>query len=147
MDRSVSQSLDRRFIRHPSRLPISFALPDASGRADECLRNVSEGGVCFASAGELQVGLPIRVQIPVFGDLFEVDGTIAWCRPAGRGFEVGVEFDRRQDRFAVRMVEQLCYIEDYRARVEREEGRTLTSEQAAAEWISRFANQFPAFHS
>lgn len=147
MDRSVSQRLDRRFIRHPSRLPISFALPNASARPDECLRNVSEGGVCFASVTQLQDGLPIRLQIPVFGDQFEVDGTVAWCRPAGRGFDVGVQFDRRQDRFAVRMVEQLCYIEDYRARVEREEGRTLSSEQAAAEWIKRFAKQFPGLQN
>jgi hypothetical protein len=146
MDRSVSQSVDRRFIRHPSRLPISFALPNSASRPEECLRNVSEGGVCFASATELQVGSPIRLQIPVFGDQFEVDGNIAWCRPAGRGFEVGVAFYQRQDRFAVRMVEQLCYIEEYRARIEREEGRTLTSEQAAAEWIRHFADQFPGLH-
>ena len=74
MDRSVSQSVDRRFIRHPSRLPISFALPNSASRPEECLRDVSEGGVCFASATELQVGSPIRLQIPVFGDQFEVDG-------------------------------------------------------------------------
>ena len=146
MERTVLPGVDRRYIRHPSCLPISVALPNSVVRPEECLRNVSEGGVCFATGSQLEVGLPIRLRIPVFAEHFEVEGKVAWCRPAGRGYEVGVAFDQRQDRFAVRMVEQFCYIEDYRARVEREEGRTMTSEQAAGEWIKRFADQFPALH-
>ena len=100
--------------------------------------------VARTSWPKLPVGLPIRLQIPVFGEALAVDGSVAWCRLAGRGYEVGVAFDHQQDRFAVRMVEQLCYIEDYRGQVERAEGRTLSSEQAAAEWVERFADQFPA---
>lgn len=137
------QIIERRYIRHPSHMPIRFDLPDSMPRAEDFLRNVSEGGVCFASTARLEIGRPIRLRIPVLGETFEATGSIAWCRPAARGYEVGVAFDHRQDRFTVRMVEQLCYIEDYRARVEREEGRTLSSEQAAAEWVSRFADQFP----
>lgn len=143
MPRQVPPVIERRYIRHPSHMPISFDLPDTLPRADDCLRNISEGGVCFASTAPLEIGRPIRLQIPVFGETFEAAGSVAWCRPVARGFEIGVAFDHRQDRFAVRMVEQLCYIEDYRTRVEREEGRTLSSEQAAAEWVARFADQFP----
>ena len=137
---------ERRFIRHPSRMPIRFDLQgDVHGR-DERLRNVSEGGVCFASAVELDPGHAIRLSIPLLGQVYEVDGCVAWCRPADRGFDVGVRFLSPQDRFCVRMVEQLCYIEDYRLQVQREEGRELDSEQAAEEWIARFAEHFPGLH-
>lgn len=41
------------------------------------------------------------------------------------------------------MVEQVCYIEHYRAEIKLTEGRELGTEEAAKEWISLFASQFP----
>jgi hypothetical protein len=41
------------------------------------------------------------------------------------------------------MVEQVCHIEEYRRTVQRLEGRELSAEEAAFEWIHRFAAQFP----
>ena len=141
----MSQATKRRFIRHPSRIPIRFDLDEDKqhGGSRYFLRNVSDGGVCFASGRRLPLGCPICLHIPVLGEEFEVSGNVAWCRSNGCGFEVGVAFDCLQDRFTVRMVEQVCHIQDYRAQIEREEGRTLTSEQAAAEWVERFAGDFP----
>lgn len=145
-NRTQSAPIERRFIRHPSRMPIRFDLHgDAVPRA-EYLRNVSEGGLCFASAIALDPGLSICLTIPVFGEQYRVEGRVAWCRPASAQFEIGVSFFSAQDAFCVRMVEQLCYIEDYRQQVAREEGRRLSSEQAALEWIERFADQFPGLH-
>ena len=66
-----------------------------------------------------------------------------WCRPTPQGYDVGVAFDEAATLFAVRMVEQLCRIEEYRRRVAEEEGRQLSSEQAAEEWIRRYAASFP----
>jgi hypothetical protein len=144
MARSSPPLVERRFIRHPSRIPISFDAPEVGGTSrHDPLRNVSDGGVCFSAANALQPGSPIRLCIPVFGERFEVDGTVAWCRRQNGRYDIGVAFAREQDRFAVRMVEQLCYIEEYRNRVEREQGRTMSSEQAAAEWVEHFAGEFP----
>lgn len=42
------------------------------------------------------------------------------------------------------MVEQLCHIEHYKAEVLAREGRQLDGEQAAREWIRKFAHGFPA---
>jgi hypothetical protein len=145
---------ERRFIRHPTRVPIRYALdrPALSDVSDDesfdrnHLRNVSDGGVCFAAEQPVSPGAPIHLCIPLLGDDFEIDGSVAWCREVGRGYEVGVAFDSAQERFSVRMVEQLCYVEDYRTQVEREQGRTLSSEQAAAEWVERFAEDFPRLH-
>jgi hypothetical protein len=41
------------------------------------------------------------------------------------------------------MVEQLLHIESYRREIEQQEGRPLTTEEAAREWIGRYASSFP----
>jgi hypothetical protein len=41
------------------------------------------------------------------------------------------------------MVDQLCHIEAYRKRVLAEQGRKLSSEAAAWEWVARYAAGFP----
>jgi hypothetical protein len=43
----------------------------------------------------------------------------------------------------MRMVEQVCHIEQYKKELFEDEGRALTGEQAAMEWIKRFAEGFP----
>jgi hypothetical protein len=68
---------------------------------------------------------------------------VAWCRKAGRGFDVGVRFEPDCSAFVMRMAEQICYIEQYRRDVRLREGRQLTSDESAAEWITRFAARFP----
>lgn len=127
-------------------MPIRFDLCGDIRQRDEHLRNVSEGGVCFACTVALDPGQPIRLSIPLLGQMYEIEGCVAWCKALRGSFEIGVRFLSPQDRFCVRMVEQLVYIEDYRMQVEREEGRRLTSEQAAEEWIVRFAEHFPGLH-
>lgn len=137
---------NRRYIRHPSRMPIRFSLSDDSGEREDRLRNVGEGGLCFTTETAVEPGQRIHLCVPVFGQLFEIDGRVVWCQASEPGYEVGVGFSTPQDRFSVRMVEQLCYIEDYRVTVAREEGRELSSEEAAREWVERFAGQFPGTH-
>lgn len=124
-------------------MPLRFDVRGDVGRRDDYLRNVSEGGLCFATSAALDPGQLLHLEIPVLGQPFEVDGRVAWCRAKDSGYEVGVRFLSPQDSFAVRMVEQLCYVEDYRRLVAVEEGRLLTSEEAAREWIERFAERFP----
>jgi hypothetical protein len=41
------------------------------------------------------------------------------------------------------MVEQVCHIEHYKNEVKRREGREISGEQAANEWIAKFAGNFP----
>lgn len=146
MESTEHERRARRYIRHPSRIPIRYDLHGDIDHRDDVLRNVSEGGLCFATNVLLEVGQSIHLAIPLLGESYEVDGLVAWCRETLYGYEVGVRFMTPQDRFSVRMVEQLCYIEDYRQQVERQEGRQLSSEQAAEEWIARFAEHFPGLH-
>jgi len=131
----------RRYIRHPSDIPIEFAIAGQPVR--EPLKNVSGGGLCFRAHIRIEPGSDIHLMIPVRKPPFEADGVVAWCHEAGRGFEVGVRFHGDSSLFALRMVEQICYIEQYRRDVWEREGRRLTGEQAATEWISRYAGKFP----
>ncbi|MEH6582451.1 MAG: hypothetical protein V7754_10995 [Halioglobus sp.] len=56
-------------------------------------------------------------------------------RPYGSGSSV-------QELFRQRMEAQCGQIERYRLAVKRHEGRCLSSDEAAREWIERFAEAF-----
>jgi hypothetical protein len=74
---------------------------------------------------------------------FDAKARVVWCRPENSKYLVGVEFLDKADAFRSRMVEQVCTIEEYRQQVRRAEGRTLSSQEAAEEWIVKYAGAFP----
>lgn len=132
----------RRYIRHPSAMPIDYRLNDGS-TAMQRLRNVSAGGICFAAEQAVETGASVHITIRFGEQDFEADGEVMWCHGVNGHHEVGVRFHDAATVFTVRMVEQLCYIEQYRQQVRHTEGRELSSEQAAAEWVNRYAADFP----
>jgi hypothetical protein len=134
----------RIFYRHPSEIPIDFHLEQLVDTGTDYLKNVSHGGLAFRSTHVIPTGSLIRVRIPLLKPVFEAVGRVTWCRPCDQSYEVGVEFVEAVDAFRIRMVEQVCQIEHYRQAVMTEQGRKLSSEQAAVEWIAKFAGNFPA---
>jgi len=88
-------------------------------------------------------GSTIHIEIPIRKPVFVANGVVVWCRKVHDHFEVGVSFDDPQTEFNVRMVEQVCHIEKYKREILEREGRTLTGEQAAIEWIEKHAADFP----
>ncbi len=133
----------RRFIRHPSGIPIAYDVVECGRPCNSSsLVNISRGGLCFNSDVELSAGTLIHIEIPVDTPPFELEGAVAWCKPEGDHFVVGLAFQDSQEAYAVRMVEQVCYIEHYRRSVAELEGRVLSSEDAAAEWVSKYAADF-----
>jgi hypothetical protein len=133
----------RLFIRHPSDVPIDYQL---GGRADTSrnqLANFSDGGLCFIARQRIEPGSEIHFAIPITPPHFHATGVVVWCREEAGEFYVGVKFAEEQTAYAVRMVEQLCYIEHYRQSVLESEGRHMTGEEAALEWIEKFAGNFP----
>lgn len=133
----------RRFIRHPVDIPISYYLLDKPLGKEE-LKNVSRGGLCFKTHEALPVGTAIRVEIPACLPKFESEGTVVWCSRADGSYDIGVQFDDSASEFNLRMVEQVCYIEHYKNYVWEKEGRRLTGEEAASEWIQKYAAVFPS---
>lgn len=145
----------RKYIRHPSRIPIDFQIDDTASPTIYQTKDVSQGGLCFQTDRPMPRGKKIRLRIPLAFQIgvvreqgedqerFEAEGVVAWCCKESGRYAVGVKFLDPGTRFGVRMVEQVCHIEHYRHDVLLEQGRELTSEEAAREWVERYAAEFP----
>jgi hypothetical protein len=133
----------RAFIRHPSDIPIELAIERRSSPASCKLQNVSLGGVSCEFTEFLEVGTVVRIRVPAVRPPFESKGMVVWCHRHGDRFEVGIEFMEAEDAFRARMVEQVCYIEHYKREVHTREGRVLSGQEAALEWIAKYASDFP----
>jgi len=136
----------RRYIRHPSSMPIDYRVAKGD-LGPQRLRNVSAGGICFSAQQAMDIGAAVTISIRIGDQDFEADGEVMWCQGVNGHHEVGVRFRDAATVFTVRMVEQLCYIEQYRQQVLHAEGRHLSSEEAAGEWVSRYAADFPQLDS
>ncbi len=102
------------------------------------------GGVSCFCDDPVEIGASVSIRVECVDPDFEMTGKAVWCRENDGGYEVGIEFlTSKQKMFLLRMVEQLCHIEHYRNEIARVEGRELSSEQAAQEWISKYAESFP----
>jgi hypothetical protein len=139
----------RQYIRHPIDFPVEIRAHHGAPGAALHTHDISLGGLAVHSPEPVEPGAMIEVCIPYVEPAFEARARVAWCRKhrGGGGHEVGVSFLDAQDVFLARMVEQICYIEDYRRSILREDGRELTSEEAAREWIAKYAAQFPGASS
>jgi hypothetical protein len=133
----------RHFIRHPAGVPIEVSPVDQSGGRPPRLVNVGLGGLAFRSHSAFRPAHVVKVRIGCVRPAFETTARVAWCRACDGEFELGLAFTDPDDAFRARMVEQVCYIEHYRKEVRGTEGRELTTEEAAQEWIERNAARFP----
>jgi hypothetical protein len=133
----------RLYIRHPSDVPIDYQLGGRASTSRDQLTNYSEGGLCFVARQRIEPGTEIHFAIPITPPQFHATGVVVWCREEEGEYQVGVKFTEAETAYAVRMVEQLCYIEHYRQSVRESEGRHLTGEEAALEWIEKYAGTFP----
>jgi len=155
----------RAFIRHPSDIPIELLRhrhPSASQTADgldgfpvaddALLEEHASGRSCGVSQGGLRcrvsepfaAGESVSVRIALVQPAYEIAGQVVWCRPYKGNWDVAVRFLNAQDAYAARMIEQICYIESYKADILRREGRALSAEEAAQEWIAQYAEHFPS---
>ncbi len=137
----------RKYIRHPADIPIEVQLRDASGDATASLaNNVSLGGLSFNCHSPIPVGQSISIKVPLVDPSFETSAEVVWCKPLNDQYEIGVKLLDQDDAYRTRMVEQICHIEHYKNQVLLREGRVLTGQQAAQEWIQKYGNTFPNIH-
>ncbi len=128
----------------PILVTLDLVEDDSDDSEDETLTNVSLGGLSFNSKHAIETGQKVSVCIPALDDDNYLSGTVVWCEKSRDGHEIGLEFEGKKDLFRLRMIEQICHIEHYRKEIRQAEGRELSSEEAAKEWISRYAGDFPA---
>lgn len=131
----------RRFIRHPVDVPIQIQAQSDSVLDHISMADIGEGGIAFCSNVLFQNGSVLSVKISHVQPPFEALCVVCWQREKDNAFEVGVRFLDEDNQFRARMVQQVCHIEDYRRKA-IEEGRPLSSEEAAVEWIGKFAENF-----
>ncbi len=136
----------REFIRHPVSVP--FQLQQLDGELQygpTTLNNVSIGGVSCQASDPVEKGKTVKLKIESINPDFEITGKTVWCRIKDDHYEIGIEFILTEDKaFLLKMIEQICHIEDYRNKVLQNEGRDLSSEKAAEEWIEKYASSFQA---
>jgi hypothetical protein len=132
----------RKDLRHPVEVPIHICACQNQPRMR--LDNFSYGGLCCISPTALPLGAQVEIDIPdIQPPSYHGLGVVAWCRHAIDHFEVGIQFASESAAFASRMAEQVCEIEVYRRKILRRYGRTLSTEEAAQEWIGKYARRYP----
>ncbi len=132
----------REYIRHPSSIPIEYEIKGFVDPKKENLSNVSAGGLCFQSNNFIDDGLELMIRIPIIKPPFAADSVVVWCQENDNHFNVGVKFNDKETEFRVRMVEQICHIEEYRNNILEAGTRTLSLEEATFEWIDKYAKDF-----
>jgi hypothetical protein len=130
------------FIRHPEDIPLAFQLAERDSPWPLQLNSLHDGGMVFSTGTPVAIGVGIDMDISLHGETLKLHGCVTHCFELEGHYEVGVQFHATTDHYTMRMVEQACHIEHY-YRICRQEGRQLTLEDAAYEWINRFAERFP----
>jgi len=148
----------RSYIRHPSDIPIQVDVTAdnkttnkvaSKGAAAQGLQlnNISHGGLAFNTSRPIDTGAVITLKINSVQPAFEAEGLVTHCNREGEHYVIGIEFISRDSLFVARMVEQVCHIEHYKRAIAEKEGRHLSGEEAAREWIERYAATFPQWVS
>lgn len=132
----------RHFLRHPTTIPISIQASGMDFEEQYTLKDLGEGGLACLLKTLPDIGGIVIVYISAVQPPYNGKGKVVWTKPAGKLYEVGIQFIDHDEEFKMRMVEQVCQIEDYKQRMLIEEGRDLDTETAAKEWIDKYAADF-----
>lgn len=139
----MTKDCSRVFLRHPTDIPVLFTIEQESPPFVCHLTDVSQGGLAFHTRKPIAPGSSITIDIPFIEDGKLTGGHVVWCLGENNSYLIGVQFFDSDALFRARMVQQICHIEHYRRKIARDEGRHLNSEEAAREWISNHAADFP----
>ncbi len=134
----------RRFLRHPSDMPVELVQRKHAFLPRQRLHNISLGGVACNCTKGFRKGTAVELRIPLLGEQACYPGVIAWCRKLSKDYLLGIAFIDEDTLFRARMVEQICHIERYRHQREQELGCPQELEVIAQEWISMHAANFPS---
>jgi len=137
----------RQFVRHPGELPLVYRRTENDTSHDSRLCDVAPGGICIECQEPFDPGTELLLSIPAIAGDRAFRGRVVWSNrsaPGERSYQVGLCFPSDGDAFRARMIEQICQIESYRRRIESREGRRLSADDAAREWIERHAADFPS---
>lgn len=136
----------RRYVRQVTGIPMVVTLDHSKNlSADgDTISNISLGGLALVAEDPIDINESIKVRCPILNNDAQLSGKVIWCEKSQNGYEIGLEFDDPAQIERMRIIDQIIDIEKYRNQVARQEGRHLSSEQAAREWISQYTGDFAA---
>ena len=140
----------RQYIRHPADIPINIFISPNTHQQEAAqampgeIVDISQGGISCEVSDVIEVGSQVNIEINSVSPKYYGKGKIVWCKPQPNGYEVGVSFIDQEEAFRSRMVQQICQIEMYKNMIFEKEGRLLGGNEAAQEWIQKYASEFPA---
>jgi len=137
-------TLPSHTIRHPVDIPLEVKAIAVGAWQQGVLDDSRCAELAFHFPMMIAVGALLSVRVPSVNAQTELRGQVIWLAQSVHGFVIGMSFQTEAEAFRMRMIEQLCHIEDYRQQVFDAEGRELNPEQAASEWIDHHAAAFPA---
>lgn len=134
-------TVQEHYIHHPDEFPIELNLREndqANPDTRPALKLICHSQHPFTS------GAAVAIHLPDACEAMEVHGIIDWCTDSQQGYELGIKFIDQDAMMRIRMLEQICYIKRYRNSVLTQEGRDLSDQDAALEWIAKYSRLFPA---
>lgn len=131
------------FIKHPPDIPLDCAITSNQPYINAHVSGVHDGGMVFEAQSSLPIGARVMLTVSLNGAEMPLNGIITHCiQVEDHKCDVGVQFEQDNEHYAMRMIEQACHIEHYR-RLANERGRSLSEDEAAQEWIAKYAARFP----
>jgi len=140
---------NRKFIRHPMCMPLAYKILVVGKKDDKEAKrshtlNVSLGGLLFSSNHKVKAGTRIVIHMPFEDKLFKVKALVVRCMKNEETglFDVGVSFQRIQEAFKVKMIEQIYLIAEFRDLLSLQSGKQVSLEEASKKWIKRYSARF-----
>lgn len=136
----------RRYVRQVTGIPMEVTLDYSNNfsAGSDTITNISLGGLALAAEDPIDINESIKVRCPILNNDAQLSGKVIWCEKSRHGYEIGLEFDDPAQIERMRIIDQIIDIEKFRNQVAKQEGRRLSSEQAAREWISQYTGIFAA---
>ena len=100
--------------------------------------------LCFFCEHSLTPKTSIEVDIPIREKFFHIRARVVYSREDTQTslYKTGVTFEDTDSLFKAKLAEEILAIEKFREKLVRLEGREVTEEEAASQWISKHAKKF-----
>ena len=98
----------------------------------------------FSAKDPSEVNAVILLKIPFENKVFKARARVVHCEfnTETNLYNIGVCFDRYNDAFKVKLVEQMYLISEYRDLRSLQLGREMSLQEASSEWIARYSKRF-----
>jgi len=136
-------STRRSSTRYQAEIPIEISATEGHlAKQTGATHDISHGGLSFISEIPYTLNQKIKLAIQITQPYFEEVAKVIWCLPNGSDHEIGVQFINNEAIYRIKMLEQVRHIEQYRRDMKSQHGRDLSPQEAALEWITKYAGKF-----